>query len=195
MDARLQTRKMAPWARIVSSFDATAQSGSPGIAFAHGLRRAGCFVTGVESGRPAKPEIDRDEHQSSTMRNRDGKGPESQLRWRYPRERARMTPVEKPKDTETDDEKGRCSLDLALPLSERKQERERQQHQQSCQEMAGRQRPECSEQGPRTFLHQPGRNRERPSHPRIDTMVQTARDNREPKPRRRPICHQLPTDG
>jgi hypothetical protein len=46
IDARLQTRKIAPRACSVSSFDAMAHAGSPAMVFAHGFRFAGCLVNG-----------------------------------------------------------------------------------------------------------------------------------------------------
>jgi len=48
-----------------------------------------------------------------------------------------MAPLEKAKDAEADDDKGRRKLDFAPPFGEAEQKAERQQHQEDRQQMPG----------------------------------------------------------
>ena len=105
------------------------------------MRLPGRRVAAVEVGFPAEPEIDRHQHQSRAMRDGDRKGPQRQLRRRYPRQRPWMASADKPEDTEGDDKEAGADLDLALPFDQRDQQRERKDHQQHRQQMADRQRP------------------------------------------------------
>src|SRR6266481_3211389 len=124
------------------------------------------------------------------------KGPKRQLRRSYPRQCPWMAPVDKPEDTEPDDEEARTELYLVLPFDERNQQREGKKHQEHCQQMAGRQRPKRGQQGTRTPFHQSSRNGERPSHSWIYPVVEAARNDCQPEPGRCPIhSAQVQTDG
>ena len=150
----------------------------------------------VEVGGPAKPEIDRHEHQSRAMRDCHGEGPKRQLRRPYPRQCPWMALVDKPEDTEPDDEQAGADLYLALPFDEGDQQREGKKHQKHCKQMAGRQRPKRGHQGTRTPFHQSSRNGERPPHSRIYSVVEAARNDSQPEPGGCPIrCAQIQTDG
>src|ERR1700744_709377 len=98
----------------------------------------GGLVTPVEIGDPEEPEIYRQKHQSRPVSDRYGKGPESELRRSYPRQRPRMATVDKPEDTEPDDQETGADLDLPLPIDERDQKREGQDHHENCEQMANR---------------------------------------------------------
>ena len=76
----------------------------------------------------AETKIDRYEHQSRAMRDRDGKGPEPQLCRSYSREHPRMAPVDEPEYAEPNDQKAGDDLDLPLPLDESKQQRKRKDY-------------------------------------------------------------------
>ena len=107
-----------------------------------------------------------------------------------------MASLKETKGAIADDEKRRQNLDHALPFDEREQQRKWQEHQKHCEQMAERQRPECHKQGSRTSFHQPCGDRERPPHSRIESVIEAARDNGEPKPGRcRPRSAQFQTDG
>ena len=113
------------------------------------------LVTPVEIGDPAEPEIYRHEHQSRAVSDRYGKGPEPELRRSYPRKRPRMATVDKPEDTEPDDQETGADLDLPLPIDERDQQREGKDHHENCEQMAGRERPERRHEGARIFSISP----------------------------------------
>ena len=91
---------------------------------------------------PAKPEIDRHEHQSGPMGNRHRKRPQAQLRRPDPRQRARMAPVQQPEYAEADDKKARADLDLPPPFGKGHEQREGKQNEEHGEEMAGSQRPQ-----------------------------------------------------
>jgi hypothetical protein len=75
-------------------------------------------------------------HQSGTMRDRYGEGPEPQLRRSYACQCAWMTPVDKPKDTEPDNKQAGAYLYLALPFDECHQHREGKEKQEHREQMA-----------------------------------------------------------
>src|SRR6476661_5641984 len=96
-----------------------------------------------------------------------------------------MASLDQPIDAEADDEKTRAELDRTLPLGQHEQEREWQQHEKCCQEMPGRQGPQRTKERARVLVHESGRNGERPSHPRIDSVIEAARNKSEPQPAKR----------
>jgi hypothetical protein len=56
------------------------------------------LVSLVEVGGPAEPEIDRHEHQSGAMRDRNGERPECQIASKYdPFSRPTVTPLTEPR--------------------------------------------------------------------------------------------------
>jgi hypothetical protein len=130
------------------------------------------------------------------MRDRHGKRPEPQLRGRYPDQRLGMGPIDEPEDAEPDQQHACADLDLLLPLEQRDKHSERKDHYEHRRKVADRQRPKRCHQRPRTFLHQPGRNGEWPSHPGIGPVIKAARDNRQPEHGRGPVgIRQAQTDG
>ena len=48
------------------------------------------------------------------------------------------------------------------------------------QQVADGERPKCGRERARTALHQSGRNSERPSHSRVDPVIEAARDDSQP---------------
>ena len=153
-----------------------------------GIDEGACrLMSFVGIGGSAKPKIDRHKHQSRAMRDGHGEGPKPQLRRRYARQRPRMAPVEKPEDTEPDDQEAGADPYLALPFDEGDQQREGKDHHEHREQMAGRQRPKRGHQGTRTAFHHSGRNGERPPHCRIYPVVKAARDDSQPEPGGCPI--------
>jgi hypothetical protein len=107
-----------------------------------------------------------------------------------------MASVDKPEDTEPNDKQAGAYLYLALPFDECHQHREGKENQEHREQMAGHERPKGGHQGTRTPFHQSSRNGERPSHSRIYSVVEAARDDSQPEPGRRPIrSAQIQTDG
>ena len=58
------------------------------------------------------------------MSNRHGEGPDSQLCWWYPRQRARMARTNEQKDAEHDNQEAGANPDLPLPFDQGCQQRE-----------------------------------------------------------------------
>ena len=95
-------------------------------------------MAALEIGGPAEPEINRYQHQSRAMSDRDGEGPEPQLRRAYPRQRPRVAPLHEPEDAEPNDQEAGADLDLPLPFNDGDQQREGKHHQEHRQQMADR---------------------------------------------------------
>ena len=107
-----------------------------------------------------------------------------------------MASVDKPEDTEPDDKQAGAQLYRALPFDECHQHGEGKENQEHRQQMADHQRPKGGHQGTRILFHQSSRNGERPAHSRIYSVVEAARDDSQPEPRRCPIrSAQIQTDG
>src|SRR5262249_60722831 len=96
------------------------------------------IVALVEVGSRAEPKIDRYEHQSRAMCDRDREGPKPQLRRSHSRQHSRMAPVDDPEDAEPDDQETGADPNLLLPLHNSDQQREGKDHHEHCQEMADR---------------------------------------------------------
>src|SRR3954453_9671177 len=110
----------------------------------------------VGVGGPAEPVLDWYKHQSCAMGDRNGEGPEPELRWPNSHQHPRMAPVDEPEDAESDDQETGANLDRLLPFDEGDQQRKRQGYQGHFQQMADPARPKRRHEGPRAPLHQSG---------------------------------------
>ena len=143
----------------------------------------------IKIAAPAKPEIDRYEHQSRPMGNRHRKGPQAQLRRPDPRQRARMTPVQQSEYAEADDKKARPDLNLRPPFGKGHEQREGKQNEEHGEEMADSQRSQRGQKRPRITFHQSGGNGERPAHAGVDAVIEAARNHGKPQSRGGPLVH------
>ena len=107
-----------------------------------------------------------------------------------------MASPDQQESTEADDEHTRADLDLALPGEQDREHGERHHHHEHRQNVPSREIQKRGEQGTCSSLHQPARNGERPSHRRVDPVIDAARHDRQPKAGLRPAASdQAPTEG
>jgi len=118
--------------------------------------RARCLVPAAGVFAPAEPKIDRHQHESRPMSNRHGEGPKTQLGWWYPCQRARMTRIQEPKETESHHQEAGANPRLSLPFDKSRQEREGKQHYQHRQQVTRGKRPKRRHKSARLLFHQAG---------------------------------------
>ena len=83
-------------------------------------------MCGVKLASRTDAEIDRQQHQSGAVDERDREGPKRKLGRADSREHARVVTVQQAKDAEGDDETGCADSDLPLPVEERQHDGEGQ---------------------------------------------------------------------